>query len=799
MVVLLLAGSAHAFSSGGGSGTDDNGIPFLQSCDALTLCAPVVCPPGMTAVAPPERSDVYRFGTADGAASYVPGDLIPMVLNVTSRTILGKRDAGATAVGFETAKYLGLLLYAVDALEHKVGTWHIALDETPRFWLPPDPGCGRHALMHSDAELKSYQERFVFQAPPAGTGPITFRVLVKQGETNKGAFYWASSANTAANQPTVLQRPSRGVAGGDLVLSEAVDGLGTGGVQWLRAADRAVDWPGAQSCTDVCSNAGLTCDDAALRAASSESALLPQIDSSFLCVPPLLSGCVGAPRMSGLGDGFCWYRDATCPDSGTTPCDEVPLDDYASSLRLCACTGSVTRRSRRLEVPAVDAAAAAAEAERLRTAGERAATGGCPVAARIAARGGLISATADAAYDAPDLEHARLASTPRGSVTPLWATTESHEALEEGNSNNGSDDGDEDDFVTRTQYTGSMASVLLLAGALLVLSLCCRRATRRKSAKTLLGLVATSQLPQPTSGHNWMIGPRRGSGAGTHNPCARKSSLHPHVKANRGQPFNIQWTSGHGGPIFAVLVHARDEHRLKLNNADGFRIPQQYLHEAPPSARARYRGDYWDKYHYGWVGCCGGSASLQFFEQRGYVRSTHSGHVDPDAPIMMRPGIDDYWAQRNSPYDRHHSISRDASMWRLPRSTIVNDDKAAYTNPAFPWVQAVWKVPLTGSNTRPCHRCALRGPVTCARFCVLNAGDRARATAGVHHRAPAAPEPRATCRVPAHFDGGGPACRAFHVARLHGLHRRRHPRRRQASAQHLEAHDGLQRWIVPHD
>ena len=693
-LLLGLAGSAHGFSSGGGSGTDDNGVPFLQSCDAITLCAPVVCPPGMTAVAPPERSDVYRFGTADGATSYLPGELLPMVLNVTARTILGKRDAGATSVGEETAKYLGLLVYAVDSYEHKVGTWQIALDETPRFWTPPDPGCGRHALMHGDAELKGFQERFVFQAPPAGTGPITFRVLVKQGETNKGAFYWAASVNTSASQPTVLQRPSRGMPGGDLVLSEAGEGAADS-VQWIRAADRAADWPGAQSCTAVCASAGLTCNDTALAAASSEAALLPQLERDFLCVPPLLSGCLGAPRMSGLGDGFCWYRAATCPDSGMTPCDEVPTDDYASSIRLCACsTFAAGRRARRLNMPTVDAVAAAAEAEaeseRLRAAGERAAAGGCPVAARIAARGGLISSTADEAYDAPDLEHARRASMPR-SDPPLWTTTGSREALEDGNSNNGSDD----DLMTRTEISGRVAGALLLAGALFALSMCCGRATRRKSAHALLGLFATTQLPQQASGHNWMIGPRRGSGAGTHNPCARKSSLHPHVKANRGQPFNIQWSSGHGGPIYAVLVHARDEDRLKLNRQDGFRIPEQYLHEAPPSARARYQGDYWDKFHYGWVGCCGGSANLQFFQQRGYVRSTHGGYVDPDAPVMMRPDVDDYWSQRSSPYDRHHSINRDASMWRLPRRTMANDDKAAYTNPNFPWVQAVWKVTLT--------------------------------------------------------------------------------------------------------
>ena len=193
----------EAFSSGGGSGVDNDGIPFVQACDAITLCEPMVCPPGMTAVAPPERSDAYVLSVADGSTEYVPGELLPMLLEVTVRTIVGKRDRGTTIVGNETAKYLGLLLYAVDRHEIKVGTWEVALDESPRFWTPPDPGCGGHALMHSDAELKGFRERFVFRPPPAGTGDITFRALVKQGETNKGkAFVGDENAATPLNIPT---------------------------------------------------------------------------------------------------------------------------------------------------------------------------------------------------------------------------------------------------------------------------------------------------------------------------------------------------------------------------------------------------------------------------------------------------------------------------------------------------------------------------------------------------------------------------------------------------------------------
>ena len=101
--VLCLFVEAWTFSTGGGEGDDNHGNPYLQACDAISLCQPV-CPPGMTAVAPPERSDVYHFQTAHSATSYVPGELVPLTLDVVSYTIRGKRDAGSTLVGNESAK-----------------------------------------------------------------------------------------------------------------------------------------------------------------------------------------------------------------------------------------------------------------------------------------------------------------------------------------------------------------------------------------------------------------------------------------------------------------------------------------------------------------------------------------------------------------------------------------------------------------------------------------------------------------------------------------------------------------------
>ena len=140
------------------------------------------------------------------------------------------------------------------------------------------------------------------------------------------------------------------------------------------------------------------------------------------------------------------YRDPACAaPSTTTLCDEVPFNDYTSSVRLCACSGSVSGRRRALKHVAAHAEAIPpdpyVEAERAelkraaeRTAAKVAAAGGCPnarralaedqrrggegaallqsaaacpayAAARLAQRGGLVSVLADhagAEYEVPD-------------------------------------------------------------------------------------------------------------------------------------------------------------------------------------------------------------------------------------------------------------------------------------------------------------------------------------------------------------------------------------------------------------
>ena len=96
-----------------------------------------------------------------------------------------------------------------------MGRWEIPLQLPAKFHAPSDPGCGGRALMHAGAERKAFVERFRFRAPEAGSGSLIFRCLIKQGETNRGAFYWVSRPGGSEGAP-----PTAGAAGGDLVVHE---------------------------------------------------------------------------------------------------------------------------------------------------------------------------------------------------------------------------------------------------------------------------------------------------------------------------------------------------------------------------------------------------------------------------------------------------------------------------------------------------------------------------------------------------------------------------------------------------
>ena len=526
----------------------------------------------MDKVRGPVRSDTYTLRTGDGPnwqsdpTSYVPGELLPLYVRVTRPKIMGKgycqivdkfggvRDTLERCdMGMESAKYIGLLLYAVktgDSSETKVGEWAIPLEEPARFWAPDDIGCDRKAVMHRYAEPKHFLERIVFRAPPAGTGPITFRALIKQGDTNMGAFYWPSAPSSGGSSTLA---PSVGRSGGDLVL-----------VEDLTPPTRAWSYRGqpGESCTTVCESRGLECDGDKLLEATSATALATSVDTSFLCAPPYLSTCSeAAPHMSGLGDGLCFYRnDDTCPGrvgGAAASCDAPSSTSIDDGLRLCPCkpnTVSFTA-GRRLD-------------------GAANATGDAPCdppAERAPSRWSLWARWAGhgAGGDPSRCPNQRAKSTRRAEATPP---------------------------DSRRPYALIGGLCALAVGVALVAGVARAGGGRRRGgAAAALGL-----LTSDASAHNWLRmagGSRAGARASTVSPCrVRTQFAYPHIQVNTNSTFVMEWATGHGGATDIVFIHAKDY--LKLQKIS-HRTTNQYVREAPPEAFELFDGPQWRRNHVG--------------------------------------------------------------------------------------------------------------------------------------------------------------------------------------------------------
>ena len=71
----------------------------------------------------------------------------------------------------------------------------------------------------------------------------------------------------------------------------------------------------------------------------------------------------------------------------------------------------------------------------------------------------------------------------------------------------------------------------------------------------------------------------------------------------------------------------------------------------------------------------------------------------------MRGGVDNWWS--------HQGVSKH-SLWQLPKDHKSKrfDDRAAYTNPKWPWIQAVFRVAIRGHLPRQYHVQRIEAPRT---------------------------------------------------------------------------------------
>lgn len=248
---------------------------------------------------PPMFSANYSLRTGDGELKHDPTTYIPnQYLSIHIRVLHPKM------------KFNGLLLYAVDRNETKVGEW--VLPSKSNFWLPQTYGCDGKAVLHNSAQVFNYHENFLFLAPKAGTGPITFRSLIKQGQAFpnlNGAFFWPNEEPlTMTEKKITLFKPT-----------------------WVQGK------PG-QSCNTVCTERiGGTCDPTGFETVNSSSSLSSITEENFLnCRKPFLGGGCGPTS----GSEGCWYYDnENCQRKIDCSFKD---DDVRDGTLLCPCSSFIS-------------------------------------------------------------------------------------------------------------------------------------------------------------------------------------------------------------------------------------------------------------------------------------------------------------------------------------------------------------------------------------------------------------------------------------------------------------------------
>jgi hypothetical protein len=198
--------------------------------------------------------------------------------------------------------YKGLLLYAKNSNNTKVGDWNVPWEASPSF-LPFGVQICNQSVMHVNAEDKPYVTRFNFIAPPAGTGRITIKAMIKTGPpnpTDTGNFYRLN----------------------DIVLDE---GVPNDIHKWTLLQNGV-------TCQQYCANTSTDgCYDVTL-GATLDGIVPPPLDEIYPCHGAVFHDCTGNPRVQMPG-GFCTYHPSGC--TGGASCS-LP-SDLTNAPLFCAC------------------------------------------------------------------------------------------------------------------------------------------------------------------------------------------------------------------------------------------------------------------------------------------------------------------------------------------------------------------------------------------------------------------------------------------------------------------------------
>mmetsp|Transcript_13783 Transcript_13783/g.27891 ORF Transcript_13783/g.27891 Transcript_13783/m.27891 type:complete len:333 (-) Transcript_13783:364-1362(-) len=266
----------------------------------------------------PVYSSAFTLRTGTGnpnqdPKSYVPGQWMSIYLDVK-------------AYGH---KYRGLVVQANSNSNRHVGTWNLTNNDNA-FFVTPEPGC----VMHGQSDLKPLRVHFRYKAPPRGTGPITFKALIKVGPANTGFFYFPNGyqPHLEGTLPPGGNFPG---SGNDLRLTEAGPQTWT----WSQAAV-------GKSCSEHCASIGKSCDEGMLSTEdyASPDGLDGAVEKVTNCPLPIMPSCTNVAPARAVG-GSCWYNGAESQDAqaicqavgGSTNNKATCGAKHAKAQRFCAC------------------------------------------------------------------------------------------------------------------------------------------------------------------------------------------------------------------------------------------------------------------------------------------------------------------------------------------------------------------------------------------------------------------------------------------------------------------------------
>jgi len=506
----------------------------------------------------PTYQNFYTVRSGDGTptddpTTYVPGSLVPIHI----RTLWLEKA------------WKGLVLYAVRAEDPSSIFGEFRVEAESNFV----PACNG-AVSHINNVVKRIHEIFYWQAPSVGAGPVTFKVLIKWGQQNTGAFYWPEK---------------------ELTLQQAADPRITGFTMSMSGS----------SCAEACQNVGSTCV-APKRVSSAEELRKVARENAFLCQEPMLEGCSEATPSTGQRN-YCYYS-GTCAKPST--CDtKITNEDYGQ--RLCECSG--------VPPPPTPKPISACDPEtwidvKLPVCGECSALvnignyGTCEVYCDKQGLGCLGSAeevsntcTQETAYDCQKNFVTEIMTSDAicecdGSSTTSIPT--SPPTLTPGGSTTTTTIGPEPTPDLSGASPNRASSALLGIATLLLPTYGGRQNLGGKVVvAAVLGGLSVVRA------HNWMSSPSRSNFEATQQSgCLPKTSDDPHLVLGLDQKFPLAFTMGHGAnprersrSSWIAFVRAADEEKLTTMRykEDG----EQYLNNIPDNA-LRYEGPEWVNFYF---------------------------------------------------------------------------------------------------------------------------------------------------------------------------------------------------------